>query len=191
MPRVSKDPEVRKQEILEAAIILFYEKGYDKTNMADIASKIGVAQGLCYRYFPSKEFLFNAALEAYAQSMVDSMAAYFNNNSLTLKQKLQQMPSSIDYEQKGSSYYNAFHNENAESKRIHDQLSLKVCELVTPFAAKAFKLAYENGEIDIPDYETAASFCTYGQLGIILNDTLNAHEKTQRIQEQMSYYFRL
>ena len=53
--RISKEPEARKQEILETAMKLFAEKGYEKTSISDIAKEIGVAQGLCYRYFPSKD----------------------------------------------------------------------------------------------------------------------------------------
>ena len=52
--RVTKEPEVRKQEILDTALKLFGENGYEKTSITDIAKAIGVAQGLCYRYFPSK-----------------------------------------------------------------------------------------------------------------------------------------
>ena len=36
----------------------FWEKGYEKTSMTEIAQAMQVAQGLCYRYFPSKEALF-------------------------------------------------------------------------------------------------------------------------------------
>mgnify|MGYP000807864237 CR=1 FL=1 len=50
--RVTKEPEVRKQEILDTALKLFGENGYEKTSITDIAKAIGVAQGLCYRYFP-------------------------------------------------------------------------------------------------------------------------------------------
>ena len=64
--RISKEPEVRKQEILETAMKLFSEKGFEKTSISDIAKEIGVAQGLCYRYFPSKDILFQSALEEYA-----------------------------------------------------------------------------------------------------------------------------
>ena len=60
--RVSKEPEERKQEILNAAIEVFAKKGYEKTSISDIAQTINVAQGLCYRYFSSKEELFDAAL---------------------------------------------------------------------------------------------------------------------------------
>ena len=51
--RITKEPEARKQEILDTALKLFGENGYEKTSITDIAKVIGVAQGLCYRYFPS------------------------------------------------------------------------------------------------------------------------------------------
>ena len=45
--RITKEPEVRKQEILDTALKLFGENGYEKTSITDIAKAIGVAQGLC------------------------------------------------------------------------------------------------------------------------------------------------
>ena len=35
--RVTKEPEVRKQEILDTALKLFGENGYEKTSITDIA----------------------------------------------------------------------------------------------------------------------------------------------------------
>ena len=69
--RITKEPEERKQEIIETAMRLFHEKGYEKTSIADIAKAIGVAQGLCYRYFPSKEALFDCTIDQYAQVLAD------------------------------------------------------------------------------------------------------------------------
>ena len=43
--RITKEPEERKQEIFDAALRLFGEKGYEKTTITDIAKEIGVAQG--------------------------------------------------------------------------------------------------------------------------------------------------
>ena len=71
--RISKEPEARKQEILETAMKLFAEKGYEKTSISDIAKEIGVAQGLCYRYFPSKDILFQTAVNEYANILVDKI----------------------------------------------------------------------------------------------------------------------
>ena len=46
--RVSKASEERRQEILDAAMRVFYDKGYEKASISDIALKTGVAQGLIY-----------------------------------------------------------------------------------------------------------------------------------------------
>ena len=52
--RIVKGPEERRQEIVDGAIRVFARKGYEKTAISDIAGEIGISQGLCYRYFPSK-----------------------------------------------------------------------------------------------------------------------------------------
>lgn len=48
----------RKQQLLEAAATLFSTKGYSSTRIADICAAAGVAKGLMYWYFPTKESLF-------------------------------------------------------------------------------------------------------------------------------------
>lgn len=48
----------RKQQLLEAAEQLFTEKGYGATRISDICAAAGVAKGLFYWYFPTKESLF-------------------------------------------------------------------------------------------------------------------------------------
>jgi len=48
----------RKQQLLQAAERLFTEKGYGATRISDICTSAGVAKGLFYWYFPTKESLF-------------------------------------------------------------------------------------------------------------------------------------
>jgi AcrR family transcriptional regulator len=48
----------RKTQLLEAAAALFSTKGYSNTRIADICAAAGVAKGLVYWYFPTKEDLF-------------------------------------------------------------------------------------------------------------------------------------
>lgn len=69
--RVVKDPEERKREIVETALSLFSEKGFEGTSIQDIADAMGVSQGLCYRYFRSKGEIFAAASDLYAREAVE------------------------------------------------------------------------------------------------------------------------
>ena len=86
--RITKEPEVRKQEILDTALKLFGENGYEKTSITDIAKAIGVAQGLCYRYFPSKEALFDSAIEQYADVLVEQFVGRYACHYGTKRHKI-------------------------------------------------------------------------------------------------------
>ncbi len=47
--------ERTRERILETALGLFAEKGYEATTMRDVAGEAGTSLGLAYRYFASKE----------------------------------------------------------------------------------------------------------------------------------------
>jgi TetR/AcrR family acrAB operon transcriptional repressor len=47
-----------KQNIMDVAKQLFCEKGYEKTNLSDIADVAGVTRGAIYWYFQNKDDLF-------------------------------------------------------------------------------------------------------------------------------------
>ena len=48
--------------LLSEALILFSEKGLEKTTVADIVEKTGIARGTFYNYFPDMNTLFNALI---------------------------------------------------------------------------------------------------------------------------------
>jgi AcrR family transcriptional regulator len=51
-----------ERRILETASRLFLRYGFEKTTMDDIAREAGIAKATLYRYWPSKEALFEALL---------------------------------------------------------------------------------------------------------------------------------
>ena len=185
--RITKEPEVRRQEIMDTALRLFGEKGYEKTSITDIAKAIGVAQGLCYRYFPSKEALFDSAIEQYADVLVGQMVHSKTDGSKTLRQMIEEMPFAM--EDRDTAYYPVFHG--AENKKFHDQLTLKVCEKLVPMVEKLLQQAQQKGEIRFDDLRTAAAFCVYGQIGILLADDLTQEEKTKKIREFLIFALHL
>ena len=56
-------PDDRFHELIRAATAVFLEQGYQRTQMADVADRLGVAKGTVYLYVESKEALFDAVLE--------------------------------------------------------------------------------------------------------------------------------
>jgi AcrR family transcriptional regulator len=55
-------PESRFDELVDAAAEVFIQRGYQKTQMADVAEAVGVAKGTLYGYVESKEALFALCL---------------------------------------------------------------------------------------------------------------------------------
>ncbi len=61
-PRWTRRKEARPQELLEAALDLFVERGYAATRLDDVAAQAGVSKGTLYLYFTNKEELFKAVV---------------------------------------------------------------------------------------------------------------------------------
>jgi AcrR family transcriptional regulator len=55
-------PDDRFHHLVEAATAVFLEQGYRRTQMADVAARMGVAKGTLYLYVESKEALFDAVV---------------------------------------------------------------------------------------------------------------------------------
>jgi TetR/AcrR family transcriptional regulator, transcriptional repressor of aconitase len=66
MPRVSEQHlAARRQQILDAAVALFSERGFARTSMSDVVRESGLSMGAVYRYFPSKADLVIAVGEGH------------------------------------------------------------------------------------------------------------------------------
>ncbi|MEO6396083.1 MAG: TetR/AcrR family transcriptional regulator [Devosia sp.] len=75
-PKFRRRAEARPDEVLDAALDLFIEKGFAATRVEDIASRAGLSKGAVYLYFASKE----AILEGLVKRAVVPIA----NNALAV-----------------------------------------------------------------------------------------------------------
>lgn len=70
MPQLDPQPKWRRraaarpEEILEAALSEFAERGFDAARMEDIAKRAGLSKAAVYLYFPSKMAVLEALIEA-------------------------------------------------------------------------------------------------------------------------------
>jgi AcrR family transcriptional regulator len=69
IPRQRRKEE-RPQELLEAALSLFVEKGFAATKTDEVAQRAGVSKGTLYLYYPSKEELLKAVISHYLSSQI-------------------------------------------------------------------------------------------------------------------------
>lgn len=65
----AKEPKDTSEQILEAALTLFRERGFASATMRDIAARAGVASGLAYYYFDSKEAIVLAFYQRAREDM--------------------------------------------------------------------------------------------------------------------------
>jgi len=69
LPR-QRRKQTRPQELLDAALALFVEKGFAATRAEEVARAAGVSKGTLYLYYPSKEELFKAVVRQNLTSLI-------------------------------------------------------------------------------------------------------------------------
>lgn len=67
--------EARPAELIEAGLAEFGARGFEAARMEDIARRAGVAKGTAFRYFPTKEALFEAAVTSRVAPIFDEVNA--------------------------------------------------------------------------------------------------------------------
>lgn len=73
MRRTKQAAAITREEILQAALIVFSKKGYAKTSLEDIAQAAGVTRGAIYWNFQNKADLFNTLATEKFQRAFDIM----------------------------------------------------------------------------------------------------------------------
>ena len=86
--RIVKEPEVRKNEIIDAAEKLFAAKGFEKATVHAILASAGIAKGTFYYYFKSKEEVLNAIIKRRIDAGLERAQAIASSPQLSPVQKI-------------------------------------------------------------------------------------------------------
>lgn len=89
--RILKKPEERRNEILDAAELLFGTKGYARTTVNDILQETGIAKGTLYYYYQSKEEIMNALVERFISHGLAAAQAIAANPDLHPYEKIRRI----------------------------------------------------------------------------------------------------
>lgn len=82
MPRPS-----RWNDVVEAAAVVFRQRGYHATRLEDIAEELGMRKGSLYNYIDSKEELLLAVVALPAAQLLDSLSA-LSDSDLPASEKI-------------------------------------------------------------------------------------------------------
>src|SRR5256885_14188488 len=78
----------KKTHIIDAAVELFAEKGFEGTSIRDLATKADVNVAMVNYYFGSKEKLFESMVQLKAAYTRDMLEEIVNNKELSEIEKL-------------------------------------------------------------------------------------------------------
>lgn len=187
MTRVLKDPEVRKQEILDTAMEIFSEKGYDATSIADIAKAMNVVPGLCYRYFSSKKEIFDSAIKQYAEESCQDFLEVIHDRSKPFTERLQAFGSIMLTKEDRSRHHDFYHAPGNET--FHLQLGIEMFKYLAPHISMELRLLSERGDIIVEDPDLMADFLLYGQASLWLSPFNDPHspEFKEKLDKMIEY----
>lgn len=161
MTRVTKDPEERKNEIMMAAFQLFATKGFQETAVSDIVKKVGVAQGLFYYYFKSKEEVLEAVMEHYTRKLVCKINQITMDSSKNALEKMRGVfDAFFDFGDFDDRMINFAHSpENAD---MHQRFMFETIKKVLPDLTMLVKQGVEEGLFETLYPEDTAAILLLG-----------------------------
>ncbi len=146
--------EKTKLKILQSAVDLIIEKGFDNASMREMAKNAGVSNPTIYNYFPSKEKLLYAYIEQKHIEAIATIQAIEDFHTYTLREQLQALIETElelyleDREFIIQIFEMAFHSSNLKVEAVYGTKE-KFVEIVT----EMMEIAIEAGEIDEPPFK--------------------------------------
>jgi TetR/AcrR family transcriptional repressor of nem operon len=167
MPR---SPEFDRDQVIEAAQAVFWDRGYSQTSVADLVAATGLKPGSLYGAFGSKKGVFLEVLEAYNKGFVKRVKALSRHESGALAGLITILDTIIDdavsgADRRGCLAVNALLEMSRHDDDIRARLHLHNRRTRIAFAALV-KTAQIQGDIDASrDPDDVAAFlmnCIWG-----------------------------
>jgi len=150
--------EARPQELLDAALALFVEKGFAATRAEEVAAHAGVSKGTLYLYFPSKEDLLKAVIVHCLSSRIAdgaARAAGFSGTTTDLMRDILAQWWVAIYDSQASAVFKLVMTEVRNFPDIADYYMREVVQPATELLGSIVKRGIDNGEFRYVDIDSA------------------------------------
>jgi AcrR family transcriptional regulator len=124
--------ERQRREIVEAALELFRERGYDETRVGDIVESIGISEATFYNYFSSKDLVLDelalAQVELFSETLRYQLAAEDRSVPDRIRETMDVAAKAIAADREFQTVLytrsNLFHSDGVLRERTHDMYRL-------------------------------------------------------------------
>jgi AcrR family transcriptional regulator len=151
--------EARPQELLEAALSVFAEKGFTAARLDEIAARAGVSKGTLYLYFPSKEALLEALIDAAILpriERVERLAARWPGSSARLLRTIARMVARVLRHERIVAFPKLVIAEATNFPAFAERYRRRVIDRGVALLAGVIARGIERGELRPVDPGTAA-----------------------------------
>lgn len=156
LKRISKDPEKRRSEFIEAAERLFTAKGYDETTISDIVKEVNVAQGTFYYYFGSKNEVLEAVIEKLLAILEDKARGILESQGSPEKKLRNIVNSIIEANASKKDLLNYLHEES--NVVLHERLERRTIARMAPLIAELLSEGSKKGAFHLSHPTEASEF---------------------------------
>ena len=178
---MAKTKEERRNEIIETAGKLFEEKGYAQTQVQDIVNEIGVAKGLFYYYFKSKDEVMEELADRYADAIIDAVNKLIDKDISTFDKINRIFQIFIDSAEKKFGIFMGI--LNVKNGITHERIFFNVGKKMVPFVTELILSGNDNGECNCSDPKFITEFLVSGLFNIM--NQISPDEKIDYLKEKL------
>jgi len=154
MPRIVKPAAERRAELIDCAIALFFEKGYEATTIADILERTNLSKGAFYHHFASKEELLDAFTQRTTEAALTSVEGLLKDPSLNELRRLCRFfaeTSRLQFDAQPPTFTFLEALLKSGNAALYERVQSVNAAVVGPILRDIIGRGVARGEFDVPD----------------------------------------
>ena len=165
MSRIVKEPEERKEELLQIGIRLFLQDGIKNMSIQNVVNEANVATGLFYYYFKTKDDFIDQVLERHVYDYVIGFEEIVNDKNTSILNRLDLILKQfhIRFSEIGKLNYDELLDYPQHFALVEDLIIKRAHGTLVDF----IKEGKENGYFHVLEPDITGLFMIYGLVGVI------------------------
>ncbi len=140
----------KKEQILDKALHLFLEKGFDKTSISDILDSLDIARGTLYYHFESKEAIMDAIIARQAQKVIQKVEKIVDDHSLPVYDKLFALFAAMNFSDLNGGQQMIDYLNQPQNALFHEKNNQMIVEKISPLLAQVIEEGIQKTNFENP-----------------------------------------